>query len=480
MAITTLCLTGCNFAKDITPKVGMGQATETEAKVEESKEEASVEQTTSDVEKYASEETYAPEVNEDLLEAIEQISISYDEFSADKETKKDTWQEYFIDHFIRSDWDGYAYRQQKIEKDNHCIATKEQIEYVQYSLTGIDISFDSMKEDSIDVSSTVNATNNTYCEIKDYEVGGEDILGEGKINITANIEIGRGNTDEVKTYGIYVVLAENPKSCFGGYSIVSLFRNGVFEFNEAATEINGNVEDGSEHSFYGWCNRISDESTYSHFEFDEADDDIVYAAGVSVDITSKQRKFIEANPYEEFKVTYVYTKDMDNHAVESVKATNIEIADDNFKNRKSAEGDPLKGLVADDILEKFRASRPVKKPDSVEYEARALGHWVQETIGKDGFSEELREKGTDIGNGYEFCFGTDVGNNFDNNVPRMYEVYFTLKDYYNSDGKNNKEYYDDLIEDNEDLGNGDPKKIDQMYSDLQEFISMCNNVIRER
>ena len=147
---------------------------------------------------------------------------------------------------------------------------------------------------------------------------------------------------------------------------------------------------------------------------------------------------------------------------------------------ESAGEDPLKDLVADDILEKFRASRPVMNPDSISDEARALGHWVQETIGKVGFPGDIKEKGESIGRSYEFRFGTDVSNNFDNNIPSMYSVYYTLKDYYNSDGKNNKEYYDDLIIDNEDLGNGDPENIKDMYSDLQEFISMCNSLIRER
>ncbi|WP_282570537.1 hypothetical protein [Butyrivibrio fibrisolvens] len=40
----------------------------------------------------------------------------------------------------------------------------------------------------------------------------------------------------------------------------------------------------------------------------------------------------------------------------------------------------------------------------------------------------------------------------------MYAKYFTLKDYDTSDGANSKEYYDDL----------------------QEFITGCNNIIREK
>ncbi len=247
--------------------------------------------------------------------------------------------------------------------------------------------------------------------------------------------------------------------------------------SEETSDTTKEVEEGKEYSFYGWYNELLEESTYVSFEVDEADDGIEYEGSISVETTGKQRKFIKANPYEEFKVTGVYSKD---GSYPRFKMTNIETADDYLKDMESAGEDPLKDLVADDILEKFRASRPVRNPDSISDEARALGHWVQKTIGKVGFPGDIKEKGESIGRSYEFRFGTDVSNNFDNNIPSMYSVYYTLKDYYNSGGKNNKEYYDDLIIDNEDLGNGKPETIDHMYSDLQEFISMCNSLIRER
>ncbi|MCR5301209.1 MAG: hypothetical protein K6E49_02085 [Lachnospiraceae bacterium] len=143
-----------------------------------------------------------------------------------------------------------------------------------------------------------------------------------------------------------------------------------------------------------------------------------------------------------------------------------------------SDGDPLEGLVASDILEKFRSSNPVGNSDSIKDEANALGSWVQNNIGK--IPKDIKDKGEKIGNSYEFWFGTDISNNFDDNFPRIYETYFCLKDYYMSDGDRNRDYYESISEENDFLGTGDPEKIEMMYKDMQEFITDCNNIIRKQ
>ena len=140
--------------------------------------------------------------------------------------------------------------------------------------------------------------------------------------------------------------------------------------------------------------------------------------------------------------------------------------------------DPLKDLVAGDILVVYRAKNPIQNNLSVEEEARALGLWVQDNIGKENFPTDILQMGTNIGNRYEFCFGTDISNNFDDNFPRIYETYYALKDYYNSKGRWSSDYYKSLMEENELLGNGDPQNIRNMYADLQEFVTACNNLVR--
>ena len=141
-------------------------------------------------------------------------------------------------------------------------------------------------------------------------------------------------------------------------------------------------------------------------------------------------------------------------------------------------GDPLEGLVSNDILAAFRESSPVKNPESIEDEAYALGKWVQKSIKK--IPSDIREEGEEIGRHHEFWFGTDVGNNFDDNFPRIYAAFYCLKDYYASDGKSSTDFYDSVMEEIEFFGGGGSENIEKMYTDMQEFITDCNNIIRNK
>ncbi|MBO4456572.1 MAG: hypothetical protein J5802_02505 [Butyrivibrio sp.] len=416
-----------------------------------------------------------PEINDDLLGAIEQLAISYKEFDSERETKDSNWQQTFIDHFIRGNWDGYSYKKQ-LENDNDCIATKEDVEYIQRSLTGIDISFDSIKDgETIDMKNSVNATNNQYGKITNYETKKDKTFGENTTYMNAEFETGFANSDEVYTYNLIVYLKENPESCFGGYNIISL----------NATDTTVYAEPGSEHSIYGW---YSDEyflkSEYSltiWLDIDRSADNLEYSYDLTVEITEKQRQYIIDHFYDEFKITYTFEKDM-KPPINRVKATKIEVVSDKEAagDLSDADSDPLKDLVADDILEKFRASRPVRNESSVYEESYILGKWVMKTIGKDNMPESLKEKAQHIGAGNEFWFGTDVSNNFSNDFATMYETYYMLKDYYNSNGKNNANFYENIIHSCwEENSSENPAIIKSMYDDLQEFVSECNNLIRD-
>lgn len=250
-----------------------------------------------------------------------------------------------------------------------------------------------------------------------------------------------------------------------------------------ADEKASSPEVGKELYFHGYySNQGPESSDYFSVVDSNPEYDLDYDYLVSVDLTKKQKDYVLANPYDEFEITFVYTEEMQDREIYNVKAENIEIVkeDPSAGANYDASTDPLAGLVAEDILTGFRTTNAVKDTGSINSEATALGHWVQKTIGKDGFSEEMKENGKHIGYGYEFCFGTDISNNFDNNLPTMYGIYYALKDYYTSDGARSKDYYDRLMENNNYLGTGNPETIKQLYQDLQEFISTCNNLIRER
>jgi hypothetical protein len=237
------------------------------------------------------------------------------------------------------------------------------------------------------------------------------------------------------------------------------------------------VEDGIEVSFRGWVSYQGNESL-SYFIVEETDTDVGIDSFVNVSLSSEQESFVRANIYEEFEISFVYTQDMDTYFLPEPVSVTIVPDEVVPAGEYDPSQDPLRGLVAEDILTKFRTYVNVKDPDSIYREASNLGYWIQKTIGREGFPEELVEMGTSIGYSNEYCFGTDIANNFYNNFSSMYGVYFTLKDYYNSDGLNSKDFYDGLVEDNEYLGTGNPETIDTMYKDLQEFVTTCNNIIR--
>ncbi len=66
------------------------------------------------------------------------------------------------------------------------------------------------------------------------------------------------------------------------------------------------------------------------------------------------------------KITYIWDADM-KQPVYNMKATKIESVSDEEATQGliDAGPDPLNGLVASDILEKFCAARPVKNLDSI-------------------------------------------------------------------------------------------------------------------
>lgn len=453
-------------------------------------EEASTEASSEEVEAFAEQSTEKvdtesivdqqkkPEVNEDLLGAIEQLAIAYDEFYSEDMTDSSMWQPFFIDHFIRGNWDGYEYMKH-IEKDNGGIITKEQVEYIQRSLTGIDISFDSMKEnETIDVTNFVNSTNNIYGNITSYEVVEDEILDADTTYLNAQFESGSASSDFVKKYDMYVFLKENPESCFGGYSIDSLIK--VEASGYEYSDVQDQETTGTEHTFYGWYSDEYLDAQWIWPRVDRSADALEYDGIVTVAINEEQRAFVAAHSYEEFKITYVFNEDIDEQTRE-LNAVKIEVASDEEVTRGLTDlgPDPLKNLAADDILEKFRATRPVRYPGSIYDEGYVLGRWVMKTIGKDNISEELREKGRHIGAANEFWFGTDIANNFSNNIPVMYGTYYALKDYYTSGGMSNTEFYQEMIKACWQENPDKDATILNLYDSLRDVISDFNNQIRE-
>ena len=87
------------------------------------------------------------ELTDGLKGAIEQLALWWrgDGFEAEEAVQEDTWQDFVIGTYLQNNWDGYDYLKYIMYQQDG-IATKEQVEYIQYSLTGIKVDFTDLGE----------------------------------------------------------------------------------------------------------------------------------------------------------------------------------------------------------------------------------------------------------------------------------------------------------------------------------------------
>ena len=141
----------------------------------------------------------------------------------------------------------------------------------------------------------------------------------------------------------------------------------------------------------------------------------------------------------------------------------------------------LKGLVADDILDWYLSENYYNpySDHTVADDAYELGDWVGNKL--QNATGKMVSISNNIGSTYEWLYGTDIANNITNNFRSYYQHYFTLKDYYTSNGKNSKDEYNALARDCNNWGPGNAQvTLQQLYNDLQLFITESNNEMRKR
>lgn len=250
------------------------------------------------------------ELEEGLRGAIEQLAIWYGkDFEAKEAVQEDTWQEFVIATYIQGNWDGYEYLK-KLESGQDGIVTKEQLEYIQYSLTGIEVDFKGIGENDT-INCLENIGSSYYGHINDYFVQCDG----DKVSMSAEFETSASNGSNKRMYDMTVLLQKNPKSCFDGYSIISLSKEDV-TVAEAG--------DGIEHSFIGGDMDFEAKDGTLTFELDSSDDDVEYSAIIHVSASDEQKKYVKENAGSLFKVTYVFSENMQ-QPVERVEAISIEI-----------------------------------------------------------------------------------------------------------------------------------------------------------
>ena len=242
--------------------------------------------------------------------AIEQLAIWYgNDFEAEEAVKEDSWQDFVIATYVQGNWDGYDYLK-NIEYQQDGLVTKEQLEYIQYSLTGIKVDFEAVGENDT-INCLENIGSSYYGRINEYtsQCNGDNV------SICAEFETSSSNGSNLRTYNLTVMLQKNPESCFDGYSIISLSKEDV---TVVATG------DGLEHSFKGSDMDFEAKDGTLTFELDASDDDVEYCMIIHVSATDDQKEYVKNNVGSLFRITYVLDENMQ-QPVERVEAKSIEI-----------------------------------------------------------------------------------------------------------------------------------------------------------
>ena len=178
-------------------------------------------------------------LGENLAGAITELALLYDVFDTTS-TKEESYPEIFISAFCQNSRFTFDYLETLMEKSDG-ILSREQVEYIQYSLTGEQVDFTGhVGKEGIDIYQSASGLG--FGEIVSYE---SEVSGK-EVKLVALFEFRNIHDIEAerptKVYELTVVLERNDDSCFDGYSIKSMTEKDV------TPVVYG---DGKEHVFYG-------------------------------------------------------------------------------------------------------------------------------------------------------------------------------------------------------------------------------------
>ena len=218
------------------------------------------------------------ELGDDLRGAITELACCYHDFDETVIDGED-WKNIFLARFIQNSRYSFQYMDEQETKNNGFIS-QEQVEYIQYSLTGKKLDF------------------SDYMEIV----------------LSADMQLQSDGTNNKKKEKLTVYLIKNPYSCFDGYSIRKLISEDVTENIKA---------DGKEHVFYAADAGVEEDNVFA-LEFLYAEDNLQYGHFVYVDLSENKKlaEYIRNNSGSDFKVTYILNDTQDD-VIERVTPTEI-------------------------------------------------------------------------------------------------------------------------------------------------------------
>ena len=248
------------------------------------------------------------ELGDDLRGAITELACCYHDFDETVIDGED-WKNIFLARFIQNSRYSFQYMDEQETKNNGFIS-QEQVEYIQYSLTGKKLDFSDYMDEKIDVQDTTSGMN--FGNITDYEYE----IHNGEIVLSADMQLQSDGTNNKKKEKLTVYLIKNPYSCFDGYSIRKLISEDVTENIKA---------DGKEHVFYAADAGVEEDNVFA-LEFLYAEDNLQYGHFVYVDLSENKKlaEYIRNNSGSDFKVTYILNDTQDD-VIERVTPTEIAV-----------------------------------------------------------------------------------------------------------------------------------------------------------
>lgn len=230
-------------------------------------------------------------MGDNLKTAVIQLALCYDNFDKDSVCSEE-WKEIFVSRFIQNTRSSFDYLDMVSGKNNGQISVDE-LNYIQYSLTGIELDFSSFAGDGLDRYDAASPLN--YGVITGYDYEDTD---QGAI-VTADFEVGYDGTASAQEREITVELVKNPYSCFDGYSVVSISSKVIM--TSCA------MQEGSTYVFYGTDMMEEDQGIFP-FEFSSSEDDLLYGHFVYVDMTQAPElaEFVKENAGGDFKITFIW------------------------------------------------------------------------------------------------------------------------------------------------------------------------------
>lgn len=230
-------------------------------------------------------------MGDNLKTAVIQLALCYDNFDKDSVCSEE-WKEIFVSRFIQNTRSSFDYLDMVSGKNNGQISVDE-LNYIQYSLTGIELDFSSFAGDGLDRYDAASPLNYGSITGYDYEDTAQGVI------VTADFEVGYDGTASAQEREITVELVKNPYSCFDGYSVVSISSKVIM--TSCA------MQEGSTYVFYGTDMMEEDQGVFP-FEFAYSEDDLLYGHFVYVDLTQAPElaEFVKENAGGDFKITFIW------------------------------------------------------------------------------------------------------------------------------------------------------------------------------